>query len=189
MATQISAAKINGVDTEQLKQTMDAVSANPASGIARFQVSTAWKGNGPRSETRVTGWELGGNRIPRQFTIPIDEPPELLGTNTAPNPQEYLLAAANACMLATYVAACSMQGIELESLEIETGGELDLRGFLGLDRNVKPGYDELEYTVRIKGNGTRQQFERVHQWVMKTSPNYWNMANPIRMVPRLVVES
>lgn len=188
MATQVSTAKLNGIDTEQLRQTMDAVSANPESGIARFAVNTSWKG-GTQSETRVDGWQLGGKQLPRQFTISIDEPPELLGTNTAANPQEYLLAAANACMMATYVAACSMQNIELESVQIETSGELDLRGFLGIDKNVKPGYDEVEYTVRIKGNGTREQFERVHEWVMKTSPNYWNLANPIRMVPRLVVES
>jgi hypothetical protein len=63
-----------------------------------------------------------------------------------------------------------------------------VRGFLGLDKKVKPGCDEIEYTVRIKGNGTQQQFEAVHNWVMATSPNYWNMANPIKMKPTLVVE-
>ncbi len=87
----------------------------------------------------------------------------------------------NACMAATYVAACSMQGIALEHLEIRTQGELDLRGFLGLDPAVKPGYDQLEYTVRIKGNGSPRQFEAVHEWVKKTSPNYFNMANAIRL--------
>jgi len=188
MTTHASTGNLNGIDTELLRQTMDQVKADPAAGMARFQVSTAWRG-GTRSETRVDGWELGGQWHPKQFQIQIDEPPELLGTNTAANPQEYLLAAANACMMATYVGACAMQGIELESLEIETSGELDLRGFLGLDRNVKPGYDQLEYTVRIKGSGTPEQFERVHEWVMTTSPNYWNLANPVRMAPRLVVES
>jgi uncharacterized OsmC-like protein len=188
MATQLSATKLNGIDTEMLKETMDQVSRDPASGIARFGVTTTWKG-GTQSETAVDSWELGGRKMDKQFTIRIDEPAELLGTNTAPNPQETLLAATNACMMATYVAACAMQGIELQSLEIESTGALDLRGFLGLGRNVKPGYDEIEYTVRIKGNGTAEQFERVHQWVMKTSPNYWNMANPIQMKPRLVVES
>jgi uncharacterized OsmC-like protein len=180
-------AKLNGIDTDALKATMEAVSQDGSKGIARFQVTTCWKG-GTRSETRVEGWSLGGERLAKDFTINIDEPAELLGSNTAANPQEYLQAATNACMMATYVAACSMQGIELEHVEIESSGELDLRGFLGLDKNVKPGYDELEYTVRIKGNGTAKQFEAVHKWVMATSPNYWNIANPIKMKPRLVVE-
>jgi uncharacterized OsmC-like protein len=187
MPAQLKNAKVNDIDTAALKQTMEAIKADPAQGIAGFHVTTRWKG-GTRSETHVSGWELGGQRRAKNFVIPIDEPPELLGTNTAPNPQEHLLAAMNACMMATYVAACAMQGVELEHLEIETKGELDLRGFLGLDKKVKPGYDELEYVVRIRGDGTPQQFDAVHKWVMATSPNYWNIANPIRLKPRLVVE-
>ena len=81
-----------------------------------------------------------------------------------------------------------MQGIELESVEIETRGELDLRGFLGLDKDVKPGYDKIDFTVRIKGDGTREQFATLHEWVRKTSPNYFNMANAIRLNGELVVE-
>lgn len=181
------ATKSNGIDTDALRQVMEDVKRDPSKGVAGFHVTTGWRG-GTKSETRVDRWSLGGRKLAKSFTIPIDEPPELLGENTAANPQEYLLAAVNACMMATYVAAASMQGIELESLEIETRGELDLRGFLGLDENVKPGYDEIDYSVRIKGNGTAEQFETVHEWVKKTSPNYFNMANAIRMNAELIVE-
>lgn len=180
-------SRINGIDTDALKATMDAVRRNPATGMARFNVTTEWKG-GTRSETRVENWMLGGQVLPKNFTIRIDEPPELLGTSTAANPQEYLMAAMNACIMATWVAACSMQGIELEHLEIASEGDLDLRGFLGLNKNVKPGYDELRYTVRIKGNGTPEQYEAVHRWVEATSPNYFNMANAIRMNSRVVID-
>ncbi|MGC7358423.1 OsmC family protein, partial [Mycobacteroides abscessus subsp. massiliense] len=65
-----------------------------------------------------------------------DEPPELLGGNTAPNPQELLMAALNACMSVGYAAVAATMGVTVRSLEIETTGELDLRGFLGLDANV-----------------------------------------------------
>jgi len=81
-----------------------------------------------------------------------------------------------------------MQGIELDKLEIQTAGELDLRGFLGLDASVKPGYDEIQYTVRIKGNGTPEQFQEIHDTVMATSPNRWNMANPIKLKADLIIE-
>ncbi|MCO6436734.1 MAG: OsmC family protein [Phycisphaerae bacterium] len=180
-------SKINGIDTDALKATMEAIRQDHAKGMARFNVTTAWMG-GTRSETRVENWGLGGQVLPKNFTIRIDEPPELLGTNTAANPQEYLMAAMNACIMATWVAACSMQGIELESLEIDSCGELDLRGFLGLDKKIKPGYDEIEYTVRIKGNGTPEQYAAVHRWVEATSPNYFNMANAIRMKANVVTD-
>ena len=81
-----------------------------------------------------------------------------------------------------------MEGIELEELRIETEGDIDLRGFLGLDPNIKPGYDEIHYTVHIKGKGTRAQFQKVHETVRATSPNYFNIANPIRLNSKLVVE-
>jgi uncharacterized OsmC-like protein len=178
---------VNGIDTAALKQTMDAVAADPSLGIVRFHTATRWQG-GTRSETRVESYELGGQRHERKFTFATDEPTELLGTNTAPNPQEYLMSAMSSCIMATFVAASAMQGIELEHLEIESRGELDLRGFLGLDSKVKPGYDEIEYTIRVKGNGTKQQYEAVHEWVRKTSPNYFNMAEAIRLKPQLVIE-
>lgn len=177
---------VNGINTESLQNLVQRVSADPKNGIVKFAVSTAWQG-GTRSQTRVDGWQLGGQRFTKSFRIDADEPRELCGNNTQPNPQEYLMAAFNACMMVGYVAGASIRGIELESVQIETEGELDLRGFLGLDSKVKPGYDELHYTVRIKGNGTPEQFKEIHDGVIATSPNRWNIANPIRLTSDLIV--
>ena len=85
------------------------------------------------------------------------------------------------------VAAAAIKGIELESIEIKTEGQLDLRGFLGIDRNVSPGYETIRYTVHIKGDGTAQEFDEIHSTVMETSPNYFNIARPIKLEPTLVV--
>lgn len=179
--------KINGIDTDALQQLVEDVKADRSRGIARFAVTSAWKG-GTRTDTRVAGWSLGDQELAKDFTISVDEPAELLGGNEFANPQEYLMAAVNACIMATYVAACSVNGIELESLELETTGELDLRGFLALDATVKPGYDRIDYTVRIKGDGTEKQFQDIHQHVRNTSPNFFNMANAVAMNPVLVIE-
>ena len=59
------------------------------------------------------------------------------------------MAAFNACITVGYVAGASVRGITLKSLEIRTRGELDLRGFLGLSDDVPPGYEEIDYEVRI----------------------------------------
>ncbi|NIQ00748.1 MAG: OsmC family peroxiredoxin, partial [Nitrospinaceae bacterium] len=68
--------------------------------------------------------------------------------------QEVLFAALNACMMVGYAVGAAAKGITLEKLELDTDGELDLRGFLGLDPDIPPGYESIRYTVRIKGNGT-----------------------------------
>ena len=91
-------------------------------------------------------------------------------------------------MLVGYVAQCAMRGITLENLEIETDGELDLRGFLGIDPAVPPGYEKLTYVVRIKGSGTKEEFAEVHEAVMATSPNFYNVSQPVVLKPALVVE-
>lgn len=177
---------INGIDVDALAGVVNEVTKDHAKGIVAFNVRSAWKGQ-TVSESVVESYRIGGQTVPRRFTMKIDEPLELLGTNTAPNPQEMLMAALNACMLVGYVAGASVHGIRLDSVEIETDGALDLRGFLGIDPDVPAGYETLRYTVRIKGGGTPEQFRAIHETVMKTSPNYFNLSHPIRMEPTLVV--
>jgi uncharacterized OsmC-like protein len=130
---------------------------------------------------------MNRGEIPRSFTVRADEPVELLGQNSAPNPQELLMAAFNACITVGYVATATVMGVALEAVEIETEGELDLRGFLGLDETVKPGYDSITYTVRIKGNGSAEQCQAIHENVVKTSPNYFNIARPVTVNAKLVI--
>ena len=175
---------VNGLDLAALDETVAAVSEDPRRGQVAFRVRTDWKGQ-TKSETTVDSYTLAGQIVPRSFTIVADEPHELLGTNAAPNPQELLMSAVNACMMVGYVAQASIRGITLDACRIETEGELDLRGFLGIDESVPAGYRRISYTVSLEGDGTREQFEEIHQAVMATSPNYFNMAQPIQMVGRL----
>jgi uncharacterized OsmC-like protein len=173
-------APVNGLDLDALGEVVEAIQNDRSKGIVGFDVVTRWKGQ-TRSETTVTGFTLAGERIERSHKIVADEPYELLGADTAPNPQELLMAAFNACITVGYVAGAALRGIKLESLEIRTKGQLDLRGFLGLSDAVPPGYESVDYEVRIKGDGTTEDFEEIHQTVMKTSPNYFNMSRPIKM--------
>lgn len=178
---------LNGIDTVALGELVEEIKRDQRRGIARFGATTRWKG-GMLSGTRISGWELGGDRLPKSFEFEIDEPPALLGEDRAPNPQEFLLAAMNACILNTFVAGCALAGIELESVTMESEGELDLRGFLGIDPDVPPGYTELYYTIRVKGSADEAAYRAVHEQVMATSPNFWNIARPIRLRPTIVAE-
>jgi uncharacterized OsmC-like protein len=179
-------SRINGLDMAALAEVVEAVAADPAKGKVGFRVTNTWKGQ-TKSEAVVEGYTIGGERVDRKFAMQIGEPFELLGQNTAPNPQEYLMAALNACIMVGYVAGASAKGITLESVEIETDGELDLRGFLGIDPSVKPGYEQLNYTVRIKGNGTPEDFREIHENVMRTSPNFFNVTHAIPVEATLEV--
>jgi uncharacterized OsmC-like protein len=177
---------VNGIDLTALSEVAAAIQAAPDQGCVGFCVKTRWTGR-TRSESLIESYEMAGKRIDRRFKIVSDEPEELLGTNSAPNPQELLMSALNACMTVGYVAQAAVRGIELDMLEIETSGQLDLRGFLELDDAVPPGYRQLDCTVRLAGNGSTEQFRDIHEAVMKTSPNFFNLAQPICMNGRIEV--
>jgi uncharacterized OsmC-like protein len=187
MQTETKTNIVNGIDVDALNGAISAITEDPALGQTNWRVTTDWKG-GTRNDTTVRGYSIGGQSVEKDFLIRIDEPLELCGTNQFANPQEYLLAAMNSCIMVGYAAACTLENIELESLRLEAEGNIDLRGFLGIDPDVKPGYDSLRYKVYIKAKATKEQLEKVHAFVNKTAPNRFNIMTAIPMATELVVE-
>ena len=187
MSIETKPSVINGIDVAKVEQLAQGCANNAHNSAVKFSTSTRWTG-GTSTSSRVTGYELAGRRIPRTFAIVSDEPQELCGGNTAPNPQELLMSSLASCMMVGIVANASLMGVKLDSVVIDVDGKLDLRGFLGLDQAVKPGYDALHYTIRIKGDGTPEQFQKIHEAVIATSPNRFNVSNPIKLTSELVVE-
>ena len=101
---------VNGINVDDLFALIDGVRRDAAKGKSNWRVTTTWQGQ-TRSRAQVDGFEIGGERVPRRFSIDIDEPCELGGTNRFANPQEHLLAALNACMTVGYVAQCAVRGL------------------------------------------------------------------------------
>ena len=186
MLDTVKNARVNGLDLVALGEVVEGIEKDAGQAAVGFAVTTRWTGQ-TRSETVVDSFTMAGERITRSHKIIADEPGELLGADSAPNPQELLMAAFNACITVGYVAGASLRGIKLDKLEIKTRGQLDLRGFLGLSDTVPPGYETVEYEVAIKGDGSPADFEEIHQTVMKTSPNYFNISRPIRLSGQLKI--
>jgi hypothetical protein len=63
------------------------------------------------------------------------------------------------------------------------------RGFLELAPAIKPGYEAVLYTVRMRSSAPREKLEELHRWIMKTSPNHSNFATAIRMIPNLIIDN
>jgi uncharacterized OsmC-like protein len=110
---------VNGINVDDLFALIDDVSREPAKGKTNWHVTTTWQGQA-RSCAEIESYEIGGETVPRRFSIDIDEPRELGGSNSFANPQDHLIAALNACMAVGYVAQCAVRGITVETLAIET---------------------------------------------------------------------
>ena len=103
-------SRVNGLDLKSLGHLVEEIKNDASKGFVRFKVASSWKGQ-TRSETLIQSYFMDGQEISRGFSIPADEPNELLGQNSAPNPQELLMAAFNAVAWMSANAASSQRSI------------------------------------------------------------------------------
>lgn len=177
----------NGVDVDQLVATVNAVQQTP--GIARFQfrAHSEWGGGG-YSRTTIQGFHGAGQEDDSRaepFLLEGDEPPVLLGSNRAPNAVEAVLHALASCLAVGFVYNAAAQGITVEALEFDLEGDLDLQGFLGLSQEVRPGYEGIRVTYRVRTDAPREKVEELCDYVQRTSPVLDIIRNPVPVSIRL----
>lgn len=102
----------------------------------------------------------------------------LLGKDQAPNAGEYLLHALAACLTGAIVYHAAARGIALDGLESTVEGDLDVRGFLGLNDEVRPGYESIRVTFRATGDFDDQQLAELAA-LTRYSPVRDVVANPV----------
>lgn len=176
---------INGINVAGLSEFTHEVKADPQEGMIVAGTHLTWE-NGTKMKVSPKTMILGRHRVARDFEIDIDEPRQLLGLNTAPNPQEYLLGAMSGCMAVVYMMGASIMNLNIEKLEIEVDWNLDLRGFLGLDETVPVEVTQVKYRIKVQGNGTPEQYAALHERVKKFSPNYNTLLKPIQLEGELI---
>jgi uncharacterized OsmC-like protein len=142
---------VNGVDVDALMSTVDAIAKDGELGACRFRASNAWL-HGSHNRTTVVDF-YGARQViahRQTFTMDADEPAILAGNDHGANPVEHLLHALASCMTTSMVAHAAVRGIRIEELESTLEGDLDLRGFLGLDGGVPKGYTAIRVGFRAK---------------------------------------
>lgn len=182
-------AHTNGVNVEQLGDAIDAITETPEEGQFQFRAETQWS-DALRCETTIDDFDQAGERIHTQeFTVEGDEPEQILGERTAPNAVELLLAALGSCLSVGYAANAAAMGIELDDLRFELEGDVDLRGFLGIDEDVRAGYDSMRCTAYVDANATEQELAELRELVEGTSPLMDTIANEVTVETAMVVEA
>jgi putative redox protein len=101
----------------------------------------------------------------RQFSLIVDEPPTLGGSDAGPNPVELVLAALATCQEITYRAYATALGVPLESVSVKLDGVLDLRGFFAVDERVRPGFTGVQGTVTLKSSASREELAKLKEVV------------------------
>jgi uncharacterized OsmC-like protein len=165
--------KINGVDTTRLQETISALKTSPELGRFTFQIVNRWIGTGEtRSEVKAFYGCGEAQSHKTSFHLAADEPDILLGRDQGANPVEHLLHALASCVTTSMVYHAAARGIAIEQVESSLDGDLDLRGFLGLDPTIRKGYQQIRLKLRITANVTDQQFQELSNLGPTFSPVY-----------------
>ena len=97
----------------------------------------------------------------RKHRITVDEPKGMGGTDQGPNPIELMLAAITTCQAITYRVWAMKLGIALDSVNVEADGDIDLRGFFGVDDDVRPGYAAVRLRVALHGPESAERYSEL----------------------------
>ncbi|MET7769496.1 OsmC family protein [Nocardia sp. NPDC005366] len=138
--------------------TATAVAGDPAAALVVFRATGTPEG--------AVGSAISLGR----HTLRVDEPPTLGGAGTAPNPVEVYLSSLISCQVVTYRFWAQRLGITIDELSIDAEGDLDVRGFFGLDDTVRAGFQAVRVTVRVSGPETAQRYAELQEAVDKHCP-------------------
>jgi uncharacterized OsmC-like protein len=155
-------AAMNGVDTPALLTTINTVGAHPELAKFQFRARSRWI-SGTHSQTVMDGYYGAGaeQQHGRPHKADGDHPAVLCGTDFGPTPVEWVLHALASCLTAGIANIASARGIRLTRVESTVEGDIDLRGILGLSREVRNGYQGIKLSFDIDGDATPEQLEQI----------------------------
>ncbi|BBG03619.1 MULTISPECIES: OsmC family protein [Pseudonocardia] len=152
--------------SEIVAATTRAVDTDPDNAHALFR-ATGSGGEGVRSAIRIG-----------RHDVLVDEPPALGGADAAPNPVEFALAGLLSCQVVTYRFWAAKLGIPLDDVQVDVEGDLDVRGFFGLDDGVRPGFGEVRLVVDLRGPASEDDYRRLRETVDAHCPVLDLFRNP-----------
>jgi uncharacterized OsmC-like protein len=156
-----------------LKKLIDdsrsAIAADPAQANAAFSVTGQLVGT-TEVAVRARGHELT-----------VDEPPALGGADLGANPVEHALIALASCQAITYRFWAAELGIELDSVDVTAEGDLDVRGFFGIDESVRPGFTAVRLKVTPSGPEPAERYQQLADAVDQHCPvlDLFSHATPV----------
>ena len=171
----------NGVDTETLFATLDAIKATPEIARFQFRVHNRWI-DGSHNRSTIQGFYAACQEDTSRaepFVLDAGEPAILIGTDTGPNPAETLLHALAACLTTAVVYVAAARGVALTEVESRIEGDMDVRGTLGLDDSYRNGFSNIRVSFTVKGDAPAEKLREVVARAQQRSAVYDMVTNGV----------
>ena len=153
----------NGVDTGQMFGTLDAVKADPSLAKFQFRARNRWLGGAHNRSTIRDFYAANQEDTSRteEFVLDAGEPAILLGTDTGPNPAEFLLHALAACLTTAIVYVAAARKVRLTTVESTIEGDMDVQGTLGLSDDYRNGFEQIRISFHVEGDAPDEKLKEI----------------------------
>jgi uncharacterized OsmC-like protein len=169
----------NGVNVEALLAAREVLRGAPQAAKFTWRASCKWQ-NGTHSRTKIQGFHgLGEEQKHKtEFSFEADHPEIFASEDLGVTPIEFVLVGLASCLTAGVAAVAQNRGVQLKSVEAKLEGTMDIQGILGIDRDVRNGYDDIKVTFHIDADAPKKEIEAIVAQSQKRSAVYDVLTNP-----------
>ena len=169
----------NGVNVEALLAAREVLKGAPQAAKFTWRASCKWK-NGTHSRTDIQGFHgLGEEQKHKtEFSFDADHPEIFASEDLGATPIEFVLVGLASCLTAGVASVAQNRGIQLRSVEAKLQGSMDIQGILGIDSDVRNGFDGIKVTYQIDADATPEEIKAVVAQSQKRSAVYDIITNP-----------
>jgi uncharacterized OsmC-like protein len=169
----------NGVNVEALLGAREALGGAPEAAQFTWRASCEWL-NGTHSNTSIDGFfGLGGEQNHRtQYSYDVDHPEIFASEDNGPTPVEYILVGLAGCLTAGIAAVAQNRNIQLHSVKSTIEGDMDVRGILGMDSDIRNGFSNIKVKYQIDADASEDDIKALVAQSQKRSAVYDIITNP-----------
>jgi uncharacterized OsmC-like protein len=169
----------NGVNVQALLDARKALSDAPEAAKFQWRASCKWI-NGTHSHSTIRNFfGLGGEQKHRtEFSFDADHPEIFASEDKGPTPVEYVLIGLTSCLTAGIAAVAQNRGIQLRSVAATIEGSMDMQGILGIDQDVRNGFDGIKVRYQIDADATPNEIKALVAQSQKRSAVFDIITNP-----------
>jgi uncharacterized OsmC-like protein len=169
----------NGVNVQALLDAREVLRGAPQAAKFKWRASCKWQ-NGTHSQTKVQGFHgLGEEQKHKtEFSFEADHPEIFASEDLGATPIEFVLVGLASCLTAGVASVAQNRGIQLRSVEAKLEGSMDIQGILGIDSDVRNGYDDIKVVFHIDADASKKEIEAIVAQSQKRSAVYDVITNP-----------
>jgi uncharacterized OsmC-like protein len=169
----------NGVNVEALLGAKKALAETPEAAMFGWRTTCNWV-NGTHSHCVVEDFSGLGqeHKHLKRFTFDADHPECFAASDTGATPVEYVLVGLASCLTAGIASVAQMRNIQLNTVRATIQGNMDIQGILGMDKDVRNGFDQIMVNFDIDADASAEDIEAIVAQSQKRSAVYDIIANP-----------